>query len=202
MGDSVTRWIEGAKNGDEEAARALWNHYHKQIVGFARRKLPDGRRRVSDEEDVALSVFKSFFLAARDGRFPELRDREGLWKLLIKMTVRKAVDFKRHEGRLKRRVVGESVLETPQNDDQSDGLSQFDGGEPTPEFVVLMADRCRWLLESLGDQQLRDVTMAKLEGLRNEEIADRLGCSQRTIQRQLHLIRKKWELVLEEEREP
>ena len=201
MDDSVTRWIEGAKNGDEEATQALWNHYHKQIIGFARKKLPDGRRRVADEEDVALSVFKSFFLAARAGRFPELRDREGLWKLLIKMTARKAVDFKRYEGRIRRRVLGESVLETPGSDDQGEGLAQFDGGEPTPEFVVLMADQCRWLMEKLGDQQLRDVTMAKLEGLRNEEIADRLGCSQRTIQRQLHLIRKKWEGALDEERQ-
>jgi DNA-directed RNA polymerase specialized sigma24 family protein len=34
---------------------------------------------------------------------------------------------------------------------------------------------------------------AKLEGYTNDEIAEQLGCSQRTVERRLHLIRKKWE---------
>ncbi len=200
MGDPVSRWIEGAKNGDEEAIRALWDRYHQHLVHFARRMLPRNRRRVADEEDVASSAFKSFFFAARSGRFPDLHDSEGLWKLLLKMTARKAVDLKRHEGRKRRRVLGESVLVSRRDDSPEDGLARVEGHEPTPEFAAMVTDECRHLLELLGDRELEQLALAKLEGLSNEEISQRHGCSLRTVERQLHLIRKKWEGCLGEER--
>jgi len=43
----------------------------------------------------------------------------------------------------------------------------------------------------LGVGQLQDLAGAKLEGYSNAEIAERLGCSERTIERRLHLIREK-----------
>ena len=59
---------------------------------------------MADEEDVALSVLDSFCRAAQDGRFPDLADREGLWRLLLHKTVHKAIDLARHEKRLRRGV--------------------------------------------------------------------------------------------------
>src|SRR5262245_40207460 len=108
--DSITRWIEGAKQGEEEALQALWERYFDKLVRFARSKLESGSRRVEDEEDVALSAFKSFCMAARAGRFPDLKDRDGLWRLLLSMTARKAVDLKRYVNRQKRRVLGETAI--------------------------------------------------------------------------------------------
>jgi RNA polymerase sigma factor (sigma-70 family) len=198
MGESISGWIEGAKQGDEEAIRALWNRYHPHLLRFARGKLPPNRRRVADEEDVVSLAFKSFFFAARAGRFPELKDSDGLWKLLLKMTARKAVDLKRHEGRKKRRVLGESVLIKTRDESSSDAMSRIAGSEPAPDFGALVTDECRRLLDQLGDRELENLALAKLEGLGNEEIAKRLGYSLRTVERQLQLIRKKWEGALGE----
>jgi DNA-directed RNA polymerase specialized sigma24 family protein len=51
---------------------------------------------------------------------------------------------------------------------------------------------CRRLLEKLGDPQLRQVAVAKMEGFSNQEIAQRLDCALRTVERRLKLIRDEW----------
>jgi RNA polymerase sigma factor (sigma-70 family) len=196
MGDSVPRWIEGAKHGDQNAMKALWERYHQRLLRFARGKLPRNRRRVADEEDVVSQALKSFFCAAQEGRFPELREEDGLWRLLRKMTARKAVDLKRHEGRKKRYVLGESVLIPSPEEGQTDGMAQVAGGEPPPEAAAMESDELDRLLDLLGDPELVKVAIAKIEGLQNQEIADRFDTSLRTVERQLQLIRKKWESLL------
>ena len=120
---SVSQWIVGAKRGDSEAVRALWQRYFGRLVDLAQRKLAGTPRRAADEEDVALSAFASFCRAAEAGRVPDLSDRDHLWRLLITLTAHKAIDQTRREGRGRRgsgRVRGESALahdETRRPDD-------------------------------------------------------------------------------------
>jgi DNA-directed RNA polymerase specialized sigma24 family protein len=56
-----------------------------------------------------------------------------------------------------------------------------------------MAEQCEILLQRLGDDTLREVAVLKLEGYRNQEMAGRMGCSLRSIERKLELIRKVWQ---------
>ena len=91
-GGSVTRWVAALKAGDAAAAQPLWERYHRQLVALARRKLDASRRRAADEEDVVQSAFHSFFRGVARGRFPQLNDRDNLWRLLVVITARKAVD--------------------------------------------------------------------------------------------------------------
>ena len=56
---------------------------------------------------------------------------------------------------------------------------------------------CRRLLEKLGDPQLRQVAVAKMEGFSNQEIAQRLDCALRTVERRLKLIRDEWKEEIE-----
>ena len=51
-----------------------------------------------------------------------------------------------------------------------------------------MADECDRLLKLLGDPELEAIALLKLEGLTNNEIADRLECVPRTIERRLRVI--------------
>ena len=60
----VTAWIGQVKAGDRAAAQRLWERYCTRLVRLARAKLPASRRRVDDEEDVALSAMDSFLRAA------------------------------------------------------------------------------------------------------------------------------------------
>src|SRR5262245_21714038 len=94
---SITGWLTALKSGDVAAAQPLWERYHRQLIALARQKLQSARRRVADEEDVVQNAFHSFFKGVLRGRFPQLRDRDNLWRLLVVITARKALDLLAHE---------------------------------------------------------------------------------------------------------
>jgi DNA-directed RNA polymerase specialized sigma24 family protein len=185
--DSISFWIGQLKAGDEKAAQKLWEGYFARLVGLARGKLRGAKTRAADEEDVALSAFDSFCRGAQGNRFPKLEDRDDLWQLLLLITARKAIDLRQHETR-QRRGGGRAHVETGEASD-SDILSQVVGREPTPEFAAQVAEECRRLLDSLEDSDLRQLTLWKMEGYTNEEIAERLGVVSRTVERKLRLVR-------------
>ena len=191
---SVTHWLGLLKAGDSAAAQPLWERYFRRLVGLARARLQGAPRRAADEEDAALSAFASFCCAVEAGRFPRLDDRGDLWQLLVLLTARKALNLRKHERRQKRgggRVVAEADLGAEGTDEEA-GLAAVLGDEPTPAFAAQVADECRRLLEMLGDDQLRALAVARLEGYTTAELAARLGVAPRTVERKLHKIRERW----------
>ena len=66
------------------------------------------------------------------------------------------------------------------------------GDEPTPEFAAQVAEQYQRLLDLLGDESLCRVAVWKMEGLTNDEVAEQLGCSRRTVARKLDTIRIIW----------
>ena len=145
---------------------------------------------------MALSAFDSFCRGAEHGRFPRLDDRTDLWQLLVVIADRKAVDLVHHERRARRgggKVLGEGALAGPGSSAADSPLGQIAGAEPTPEFAAQVAEECRRLLDRLGDAELRSVALWKMEGYTVEEIAARLGCVPRTVDRRLRLIRDLWQ---------
>jgi DNA-directed RNA polymerase specialized sigma24 family protein len=198
---SITYWIAQLKVGDHVAAQRLWEGYAQRLVGLARAKLQAVPRRAADEEDVVLSAFASFCRRAEQGRLPLLHDRNDLWQLLVVITARKAIDLVNHERRQKRgrgAVRGESALVgSPGSNSADEGLAQVLGREPTPAFAAQVAEECQRLLSLLGADELRQVALAKMEGYSNEEIATRLGCVPRTVERKLRVIRTLWNQEVE-----
>jgi DNA-directed RNA polymerase specialized sigma24 family protein len=187
---SVTRWVEQLKGGDAAAAQMLWERYFQLLVGLARKKLQGAARRVADEEDVALSAFDTFCRNAERGRFPQLQDRDSLWRLLVTLTARKAAHLVRDENRQKRGG-GRTPEPLPGEEDEA-GLGQLLSREPTPEFAAQVAEEYQRLLHVLGDPELVSLALWKMEGFTNEEIAARLGYAPRSIKRKLQLIRSLW----------
>jgi RNA polymerase sigma factor (sigma-70 family) len=192
---SVTRWIGDLVAGDAagSAAQKLWERYFERLVHLARDRLRTGPRGPADAEDAALDAFDSFCRGATAGRFPRLDDRDDLWALLVTITARKASEQVRRERRLKRgggRVRGEREL--GQADPDAGGLDELIGREPTPELAAMMAEQYLHLLGRLDDETLRRIAAWKLEGYSNEEIAARLGCGRRTVERKLGVIRTTW----------
>jgi DNA-directed RNA polymerase specialized sigma24 family protein len=189
---SVTEWLGQLKAGDAVAAQQLWERYFERLVRVARAQLRGTRRRAADEEDVALSALDSFCRGAAEGRFPDLNDRHGLWPLLVTITVRKAIKLAKHERRKKRgggKVRGDSALAAP---GEATGWEAVLGGEPSPALACALADDCRVLLERLEEGSLRVVALWKMEGYTNAEIATKLGCIERTVERKLRTIRRLW----------
>jgi DNA-directed RNA polymerase specialized sigma24 family protein len=191
--DSVTGWLLSLKTGEADAAQKLWCRYFESLVGLARERLRGVPRAVADEEDAALSAFDSFVRGAVHGRYPRLDDREDLWRLLVVITERKAIDQAQHARRQKRgggKFVG--TLGPADVDEEEGVVARVVSREPTPEFAAMMADQCRGLLGRLRDDSLRAVALLRLEGFTNEEVAERLGCSLRTVARKMELIRRSW----------
>jgi DNA-directed RNA polymerase specialized sigma24 family protein len=138
---------------------------------------------LADEEDVALGALDSLYRGVRHGRFPQLQDRDDLWRLLVVITTRKAMHLARDESAPTR---GGAV-----SDDLV--LEEILSREPTPEFAAQTADECQRLLALLGSAELRAIAVAKMEGYSEEEIAAQIKCVPRTIRRRLQRIRSIWE---------
>jgi DNA-directed RNA polymerase specialized sigma24 family protein len=191
---SVTRVIQGVKEGDPAACQELWEGYFRRLVGMARTRLRNTPRQARDEEDVALSVLDTVMRRAAEGRFPLLVDRHDLWSLLVVITRRKAANLVRHNearqppGGRNRHV---SVLEASKEDDEG-LLASLIGEEPDPAFATEMAEECGRLLGLLKNAELRSVAVLKMEGCTNQEIADQLGFSVPKVERKLARIRKTW----------
>ena len=103
----------------------------------------------------------------------------------------------RREGRKSR---GEGRV-VPLSEAEGQGAGDAADPGPTPEFAAQVVDEFRSLLRRLGDDSLRSVALAKLEGYTNRQIAERLGCIEQTVERKLRSIRKIWSAEGEGDRE-
>jgi DNA-directed RNA polymerase specialized sigma24 family protein len=194
---SVSEWVKDLQAGDPAAADKLWQRYYARLVRLALDRMRGLPRREADEEDVALSAFDSFCRAAEQGRFPDLRERNNLWRLLVIITSRKA----HHLGvRLRRQkrgggaVLDEAALANLADSGAgSPGLEHLLSREPTPEFAAQAAEEFQRLLAVLPHPDLRSVALWKMEGHTNAEIAAKLGCVARSVERKLGIIRAAWE---------
>ncbi len=192
---SITGWIASMKAGDLAAAQPLWERYFARIVVLARARLRTSGRRgrdaASDEEDAALSAFDSLCAGLARGQFPQLADRDDLWRLLVVITTRKVQAQSRRQLRQKRgggKVQPACDVDEPDSDD--DLLARAVGSEPTPEFAAMVAEDNRLLIARLDDDVLRKVAVLRMEGFTTDAVADQLGCARRTVARQLALIRR------------
>jgi DNA-directed RNA polymerase specialized sigma24 family protein len=179
---SVSCWLSRLREGDEAAVQQLWERYFARLVGIARARLGGAPRRAADEEDVALSAFASFCRRAEEGQFPQLSDRDDLWKLLATIADRKAANLVRHEGARKRG--GQERVEAD--------LRNVLARDPDPAFAAAVADECRHLLDRLPDDEHRQVAVWKLAGHTNQEIATLLGRGVGIVERRLRDIRRAW----------
>ena len=198
-GHSVSGWWEQLKSGQTEAADGLWRRYFERMVRTAKRSLPAGARRATDEEDVALSAFNSLCRGAKEGRFEAVQDRDDLWRLLVAITHQKVVDEIRRGTSQKRgggEVRGESAFIDITNLNK-DGINNAQGLKPTPEFMAAVDDQHQNLMEQLRDDSLRELCQMRMEGYSNDEIAERLGITTRSVERKLQLIREKWSRELD-----
>jgi DNA-directed RNA polymerase specialized sigma24 family protein len=195
---SVTRLIIELRSDDqavrEVAARLVWGRYFKELLALARNHLSARIRCREDEEDVLQSMYKSFCILQRRGDF-DLANRDELWNLLVRITLRKAGNPANRHLQGKRDVRREDAAAAA---DRSGGdspgtiLDQIDSDGPTPAEAALLNEALERRFEMLKDLDLRQIALWKLEGYTNAEIAERLQCTLRTVERKLERIRAYW----------
>jgi DNA-directed RNA polymerase specialized sigma24 family protein len=193
---SITTWIKALKAGDSDALTPLWERYAGRLAKLARaRKARLGGRPAvgTDEEDAIVSAFAALQQGLSAGQFPDLNDRDDLWKLMHVLTTRAVFNHARRERAAKRGGGHVRLASDLSDSDQSEaGLDVFVAAEASPEVLVQLAEETELLLDRLGNDTLRQVAIWKLEGYTNEEIRERLGCSLRTVVSRLKLIREIW----------
>jgi DNA-directed RNA polymerase specialized sigma24 family protein len=187
---SITHWTDDLKGGEDSATERLWGRYFDRLARLARERLRAVPRTVADEEDIALSAFDSFFTGVERGRFPQLEDRDDLWGILATIAKREAADYAQRLNRQKRgggRILDEAALAGPVG--EGPGIDAFAGAEPTPDVVAATTEEVRRLFGLLPDEPLRVIALLKMEGHTNDEIASRLDCALRSVERKLECIR-------------
>lgn len=193
--ESLSLLVQRLRDGDEAAATELWQRYYHRIVRLAAKRLPASLKRTRDEEDVALSAFHSFVAGVRHDRFPNLAGPDNLWGLLIVLTSRKVQAHLRHHTRHKRgggKVRGESVFLHRDDTAVGAGIGGVLGDSQGPALEAEMAEAAERLLDLLGDDNLREIAILRMEGYLVDEIAKQLEMSKRAVERRLQLIRKIW----------
>lgn len=183
---SMTVLLQQLKAGDQAALVRLHARYAPLLTARASRKLKGAgaARRAADEEDVVQEAFTSFYLSLRDGKLPRLEDRDDFLALMTHIVACQAHNQLTHENAQKRHAGpthGDSVLAD---------LAGADG--PTPLEHALLNDCYRHFLDGLPDT-LRETAELYLAGLKQTEIAAKLDCVVRTVQRKLDLILERWQ---------
>src|SRR5262249_17049440 len=133
-----------------------------------------------DAEDIAQSVFRTFFRHARDGQF-QVEESEDLCKLLARITVYKTLRQIAFHKRAKR----DAGVET--GEPQEIRLTRLAGG-PTPEEAAAFVDELEHFLNKLKPVE-RQILELRMENYNNLEIAEKLSISDRTIRRLMERIR-------------
>ncbi len=186
-------------------AQRLWERYAQELVNLARKRLGNAPPGISDEEDVAQSVFASICRGAAAGRFADVKCRDELWWLLLTITKQKTVSYIRRESAQKRgpgRVQMESQLAANVKGSGRFVMDDLLGNVPTPEHLVMLDEEYERLLGLLRDDRLREIAIARVEGYTVAEIAAKLAIGKRAVERKLQLIRTKWIGELPEFGEP
>ena len=173
------------KGGDQAAAEILFRRYQVRLMALVRSRLSRKLARRIDPDDVVLSAYRSFFVAARDGRGVPAAD-DDLWPLLTTIVLRK----------LARQVRWHSADRRSMDQEQhgnSDWLDYIGSHEPGVEQAAVLADEVECLLTKL-DGTSREVLVRTLQGGNVITIANALKVNERTVRRALEKIRKELEV--------
>lgn len=188
---SVTIWIEKLQNGDPLAQDFIWERYAEQINRLARRFLSGVQRRDSDEEDITIQVLDNLYRIFENGGFQNVKNRKQLWAVMLGMTRNKAAETARSKKAKKRgegRVRGESVFE--KSSAPGNGIEHAALDDKTPDSKVFEAEQMAEMIDMLGSDELRQVVLLRMAGYTNEEIAQRLNVSERTVERKFERVRE------------
>jgi RNA polymerase sigma-70 factor (ECF subfamily) len=185
------------RDGDQAAAAAVFHRFARQLIALARSRLDTQIRQKVDPEDVAQSVYKSFFLRHAEGHF-ELANWDSLWGLLTVITLRKCGRWQEH-FRTQGRDVAAEVSPHPTADDSGGGWEAL-AREPSPAEAALLTETVEQLMGELEGRD-REILALGLQGYSRAEISDRLGRPERTVYRVLGRVRKRLEQMRAEDAE-
>jgi RNA polymerase sigma-70 factor (ECF subfamily) len=165
------------------------------LHGIADSRLAPGLQRRFDADDVVQSTFRTFFRRAQGGQF-QFDDNQRLWNLLLAIAFTKLREKSRYHSRQSRSVERERVTGPTKPGDSTQPEDSFIARAPTPGAAVELADAYESFLLGLDDQERRLVDL-KLQDRTNDEAAEALGISERSVRRILQRLEGKMSAALD-----
>jgi hypothetical protein len=188
--DSVTRDLQDLRAGSQSATARIVRRYWGRLQGLVRPRLRwYGRPAVSvDEEDVANATLHSVAKRLKQGKYPDIVDRDGLWRMLAKYALRKA-------GRVVKKWKGHPTAQPFST------MNSVAGSSRSPSSRVATIDERDRLIDAIkayqpprstqpSSEKLIRLTQLLSEGHDIPEIAQRLEVGRCTIYRWIDLIGK------------
>jgi RNA polymerase sigma-70 factor (ECF subfamily) len=183
-GDDLGDFLARIQAGDDAAARELLHRYEAEVRLVVRRRLPRILRSRFDSLDFLQSVWGSFFHRLRSAP-AEFDDSRHLVAFLARAARNKVIDEYRRAASQKHDMSREEPMwgdghpprEVPAIDDTASQVA-----EAHEAFDRLM---------DLVPEDRREILELKASGLSSREIGDRLGISERTVQRVLEDLRRR-----------
>jgi RNA polymerase sigma-70 factor (ECF subfamily) len=183
---SFTDVMKRLRQGDDTAATQLFDRFASRLIALARSRLDKQLRAKVEPEDILQSVFKSFFRRYSDGHW-DVRDWDGLWGLLMVITLRKCGRELRHFHRPGYDVRVEVPLAA---DDNSDSAWHAIARDPTPAEAAALAEAVEQLLKGLSDGD-RHILELRLQGYTIPEISVQVKRTEYTVEGVLRRARKR-----------
>lgn len=188
MTATVDLLIERLKANDASAAELVFRRFSEQLIALAQERLGWRLNRKLDPEDVVQSAFRSFFrMQAADELAFENCD--ALWGFLSLLTLRKCGHRITYYQAACRNVDSErSAVLNPPDIDASRADWEAVAQDPSPSQVAMLNETIDELLLSL-DELDRQIVTSALQGSTAVEISQKIGRSERTVQRVLQRLK-------------
>ncbi len=169
------------KAGNQQAAQVLVDRYMLRLTALAQSRLSRLLARRLDADDIVLSAWRSFFVAANRSRL-QVPDDDNLWPLLATFTLRKL------QRQAQRQLADRRSMARELSMSDDDGWRELVSREPSSEDAAQLTYDIELLLTRLEPAD-RDIMMLRLQGNELETIAEKMTCSERTVRRAMQRIR-------------
>jgi RNA polymerase sigma-70 factor (family 1) len=158
--------VSQLKEGSKDAYQLLFNRYAPRIFAFALSYL----KRKEDAEELLQEIFLKIWEIRAT-----LDDSKNIKSLLFKICINLIYDF------IRRKNIEQAYLAFAGSNDLSNADSTWH--EVIYQDMLMQMNR---LVETMPDQRRHIFRLSKEDGLSNDEIANRLQLSKRTVENQLY----------------
>ena len=176
--------MDGVCDGDDAACHDFWQQFGPLIERVADQHLAGGMRRRVGTETVAISACRTFFRRAKAGEF-HFADEAAPWRLLCAIAVTKIREKVRFHRRQRRGLDRESHANDQPDDENR--RPELVAQEASPEAIAEFNEQLEHVIASLGEEEQK-VLELRLQQFTQEEIAEKLQCSERTVRRMMKRI--------------
>lgn len=167
--------IQNLKSGSEDAFKTLFESYSKMVTAVSMNFL----RNEEDARDTAQEVFVEIFRSIKN-----FREKSNLSTWIYRIAVTKSLDLLRKQKRIKRFGIVKRILHTDESGEQVILTSSDNPGSELDSSE--RAGILKSALDTLPENQRIALTLSKIEGFSNPEIAEIMKTSISAVESLIH----------------